>query len=171
MSLTGCLTPSYGPNLVNWGIFTSVHTPFPAFFILEFDSDRPVGRVLRALSSSPSGTCFHNLISDYGITTTKFIFLSIPDRLNENQAKTIHEKLNRGSCWRASWAQWQRDTLCDVHHWSAEMGIDLDGIIAEDRDYSRLMFKKQDGSPHNSFLTYLLGVTLLFWTPALWRGA
>ena len=62
MSLTGCLTPSYGPNLVNCGIFTSVHTPFPAFFILELDSERPVGRVLQALSSSPSGICNYDLM-------------------------------------------------------------------------------------------------------------
>ena len=87
MSLTGCLTPSYGPNLVNCGIFTSVHTPFPAFFIFELDNERPVGRVLRALSSSPSGIYNHNLISYYGITTKMLLYSIVSTYMYAWQAK------------------------------------------------------------------------------------
>ena len=42
----------------------SVHTPFPASFILDLDSEILVGRVLRALSSSPSET-YNIIICDH----------------------------------------------------------------------------------------------------------
>ena len=88
------------------------------------------------------------------------LFLYMPDKLNDNQNKTIHQKLIDDIVE----SKYMYHTLTtwygfDVYFWLTEMGIVLDWIIAEHKDYERqflaileLMLEKQDGSPHIIFI-------------------